>query len=331
MKLSMGRYLVVLSTLLLANCASSDDAAWPSIADTPPELLQSGKAGETAPPPAPEPPPPGEAAATLDTVAGRATALTARLGAYRDRFQQLNAGLAQQAGGLAPAGGLDSDGWSRAQAELTRFGQDVGDLGILRDDVAADAAEAGGLMADLAPLDPAALQPPLAGRAADVRGAVDRLIAGLGALDRDIAAAVQKWQDASARRAVALERAAPEAAAHDLEAAEPTRPVLRKPRPKRPAEPAAPTDSGDRFKGRQALVTLTFENPDLDFEPHLRALLDKVRAQYPDIAFDIETVGAPAAQLAKVRSILQSQDIPAQVYTTPPVGDAPPVIRLYPR
>ena len=105
------------------------------------------------------------------------------------------------------------------------------------------------------------------------------------------------------------------------------------PRPKPPVAALAsgPRDSGDRFKGRQPLVTLSFEDPNLEFETRLRGLVDKVRAQYPDIAFDIETIGAPPAQLGKVRGMLKELAIPNDVYVTPVKPGAAPAIRLYPR
>ena len=56
-----------------------------------------------------------------------------------------------------------------------------------------------------------------------------------------------------------------------------------------------------------------------------------MRAQYPDIAFDIETIGAPPAQLGKVRGMLKELAIPNDVYVTPVKPGAAPAIRLYPR
>jgi ABC-type glycerol-3-phosphate transport system substrate-binding protein len=78
-------------------------------------------------------------------------------------------------------------------------------------------------------------------------------------------------------------------------------------------------------------VTLTFDDPNLDFETRLRGLIDKVRAQYPDIAFDVENLGAAPEQLQKVRALLKSLDIPLALYNAPVPASGTPSIKLYPR
>jgi hypothetical protein len=336
----MSRCLVVLATLVLAGCESS--GSWPNLADVPPEVKPGFQQASTlAPPPAPAPPAtPTEAQAAMAKASTAVAGLGAKLDQHRNRFAQLRQDLDGRSALLdrdvAAGKGMSSDGWSKAQADLSRLNADVDTLRDLREDVGADAAAAAGLVADLEPVGRAALDEAPKRRLDTLRGAVDTVLAGLGSLDRDIGDAMARWQDRTSAQAGNLDRAPPPLAGSPSavdSAAEPARPEVRKPRPKPPVAALAsgPRDSGDRFKGRQPLVTLSFEDPNLEFETRLRGLVDKVRAQYPDIAFDIETIGAPPAQLGKVRGMLKELAIPNDVYVTPVKPGAAPAIRLYPR
>ena len=336
----MSRCLVVLSTLLLANCSFVNDAVWPSLANVPPEV-KPGFQQQPLVAPVPPPPAPGnaEALATVTKVSGNVTGLGARLEQHRNRFTQLQNDLGAQSdtltGEITAGRGGSSENWSQAQADLSRLNADVGTLSDLRDDVGADAAAAAGLVADLEPVTRSTLDDAAKQRLEAVRGAVDTVLAGLGSLDRDINTALTRWQGITSAQANSLNGVTPPggSVAASEPPAQPAKPQLRKPKPK-PAVDAlvtGPRDSGDRFKGRQPLVTLSFQDPSLDFEPKLRGLIDKVRAQYPDIAFDIETIGAAPADLGKVRALLKAQDIPNDVFVTPPKAGAAPAIKLYPR
>ncbi|MEN3975580.1 hypothetical protein [Emcibacter sp. SYSU 3D8] len=334
----MSRCLVVLAALILASCESG--GPWPNLADVPPEVKPGFQQASTLTPTPPPPASTDEAQAAMANAADAITDLGIRLDQRRDRFARLQRDLASQSGlldaDIAAGKGASADGWSKAQADLSRLNADVATLRDLRADVGADAAAGGGIVADLEPAGRAALDDAAKARLETLRTALDRVLAGLGALDRDIAEATARWQDKSSAQAATLDKAPPPLAGAQTAmepAAGPARPSVRKPRPKKPAaaQASAPRDSGDRFKGRQPLVTLTFEDPDLDFETRLRGLIDKVRAQYPDIAFDIETVGAPPAQLGKVRGMLKGLDIPSDVFVTPVTAGAVPAIKLYPR
>ncbi len=338
MPVPMSRCLVVLATLVLAGCESG--GSWPNLADVPPEVKPGFRQASTLTPPLPAPPAtPSEAQAALAKVSNAVTGLGVRFDQHRNRFAQLERDLNSQSGlldsDIAAGKGASSDDWSKAQADLSRLNADVGTLRDLRDDVGADAAAAGGLVADLEPVGRATLDDASKRQLEALRGSVDTVLAGLGSLDRDIGDAMTRWQDKTAAQAGRLDRAPPLAGASTAPApqAEPARPAIRKPKPKPPVATLAsgPRDSGDRFKGRQPLVTLTFADPNLEFETKLRGVVDKVRAQYPDIAFDVETIGAPPAQLGKVRGMLKSLDIPNDVFVTPANPGTAPAIKLYPR
>jgi hypothetical protein len=291
--------------------------------------------------PVPPPPAPGsaEALATVTKVSGAVTGLGARLEQHRNRFEQLQHDLGAQSdtltGEITAGKGGSAENWSQAQADLSRLNADVSTLSDLRDDVGADAAAAAGLVADLEPVTRSTLDDAAKQRLEAVRGAVDTVLGGLGSLDRDINTALTRWQGITSAQANSLNGVKPPggSVAASEPPAQPAKPVLRKPKPKPAADAlvTGPRDSGDRFKGRQPLVTLSFQDPSLDFEPKLRGLIDKVRAQYPDIAFDIETIGAAPADLGKVRALLKAQDIPNDVFVTPPKAGAAPAIKLYPR
>lgn len=337
MPFPLSRCLVVLTTIVLAGCESG--GSWPNLADVPPEVEPGFQNASTLTPP-PAPPPPataGEAQATMSTASGALTGLGARLDQHRARFAQLQQTLQGQSTALDAnaAAGASSDDWSKAQADLSRLNADVDMLRDLREDVAADAAAGAALLADLEPVTRAGLDADSRARLAGLQDRLDTVLSGLGALDREIGDARESWLARTSRLAAQFDRAPPPLAgiAAAPEPPEPARPRARKARPKPAAEAEAsgPRDSGDRFKGRQPLVTLTFDDPKLDFEARLSGLIDKVRAQYPDIAFDIETTGAAPDQLAKVRGMLKTRDIPSDVFVSPPGPGAPPTIKLYPR
>ncbi|MBI1179185.1 MAG: hypothetical protein GC201_01415 [Alphaproteobacteria bacterium] len=332
MTVQMGRWLVVLSTLLLANCSALNDANWPNLANTPPELQK--QAAAPAAPPAPPAPaiPAAQATATLDQASDTVASLASRLVQRRGRMDEIGASLQSEAASLQAAGAggsLPADDWSRAEADLSRLGDDIGALEALRGEVGGDAAAAGGVVADLQPLEAATLDAQTADRLQKLKGSLDGLLAGQGTLDRDIGAALERWRAVSGQQAARLQGLAP-AEASTEPPPQPSRPVIRKPATKPPSD-TGPRESGDRFKGRQPLVTLNFADPTIEFENRLRALIDKVRAQYPDIAFDIESTDAPAAALTKVRSILKSMQVPSEVFTAPRPAGAPPAIKLFPR
>lgn len=340
MPVPMSRCLVVLATLVLAGCESG--GSWPNLADVPAEVKPGFQQASTlTPPPAPAPPAtPSQAQAAMAKVSGSVAGLGAKLDQHRNRFAQLQRDLDSQSGRLdADIGagkGTSSDDWSKAQADLSRLSADVDGLRGLREDVGTDAAAAGGLVADLEPVGRATLDDASKRQLETLRGAVDTVLAGLGALDCDIGDAMARWQDKTTAQAGRLDRAPPPLAspsAAPQPSAPPALPTVRKPRSGPPVAALAsgPRESGDRFKGRQPLVTLSFEDPDLAFETKLRGVVDKVRAQYPDIAFDVETIGAPPAQLGKVRGMLKGLDIPNDVFVTPLKTGATPAIKLYPR
>ncbi|MEN3952026.1 hypothetical protein [Iodidimonas sp. SYSU 1G8] len=331
----MSRCLVVLSTLFLANC-SSQDVAWPNLADVPPVLKTDAAA--TATPPAPPTPSVAQADGVLDKASTGTAALASRLAQHESRLTMLKTDLARQAAAVTSAvdagRGADPDLWGKVQADISGLNQDIDTLREVRADVADDAAAGAGIVSDLRPLTQAPdLDAASAERTAAASEAINAVLARLGTLDREITDSLAEYERLSGSQAARLEGPAMSRPVVEPapEPAPAKRPALRKPRPKPQAEAAAPQDSGDRFKGRQPLVTLTFDDPNLDFETRLRGLIDKVRAQYPDIAFDVENLGAAPEQLQKVRAMLKSLDIPLALYNAPVPANGTPSIKLYPR
>ena len=194
------------------------------------------------------------------------------------------------------------------------------------------AADASSAARQLAVLDQtrtsAAEDVDLSARHSALQGDLNRLLAAIGRQDGAVSAASDRWEAFSTAQSNRLDLLEPPV--EEPEVTAPPAIVTPTRAPEAPAVAAGPRDSGDRFKGRQPLATLKFEDPDLAFEEQLRGLLSRVQAQYPDVAFDIESIGADQEKIDRVIALLTELDIPAEIYTAP-AEDAIPEIRLYPR
>ncbi|MFN3233437.1 MAG: hypothetical protein ACE363_14945 [Alphaproteobacteria bacterium] len=334
--------VTALAALTLTGCAFLEDAVWPSLSGDPgpaqetPSAYTDGEAIDLPLTDAERSARIETARATMDDVSEALRTLAARIPFHSDLFDRRRSTLGEQAAklsDLAARPGEDrADRWSRLQAELARLGQDLDGLSDERGDVAADAALGAGLLADLRTVDPVDLPPDDVQRRSLLVNDLEAILAALGQMDRSMGEAQTRWNNflaAQDSQIAALEppplNAAPEPAPAPRPAARPQEPQVT------PPGPVPPQDSGDRFKGRQPLVTLNFADPDLEFENQLRSLVDRVRAQYPDIAFDVETVAAPPGQLGALVTLLRELGVPADVYSTPADEFADPIIRLYPR
>jgi len=331
--------VVLVAALGLNGCSFLRDSVWPSLSGSPPPVEETapetGTAAETTQ--AAEDTRPAErieaARATMDTVTESLRTLAARVPFHSDQFDRRRTALGDQAKKLTELGLLpgeeEVDRWNRLQTNLSRLTSDLDSLRDERSDVAADTALGAALLGDLRSIDPAELDEQDGQRHSLLVNDLETVLAALGQMDRSMLEAEDRWNkflDAQGMRIAALE---PPPLASDMPP--PPQPATRPTEPQvTPPGPTPPRDSGDRFKGRQPLVTLNFADPNLDFEPRLRALVDRVRAQYPDIAFDVETLNAPPGQLGALVSLLRELGVPADVYSTPRVeGD--PMIRIYPR
>lgn len=327
--------------VMLGGCAFLSDAVWPSLTGAPPAAPAAPPA--TPPPPSQPPQTPAEVAqarkqidtqlAAVDDTLG---ALEARISFYDEQQIRLNSELSDHRGlleALNPEEAPDpAEAWGTLQIGLSRLDDDRNRLEALRGEVGADTARAAQQLAVLNGIDTApAVTPAQTTRASGLRQGITGLLAALGERDAALGHDMVRWQAFSDRQDARLTALTPQVD----EPAQPAAPPRRTPsppiaQPTSPA-PAVPLDSGDRFKGRQALATLNFADPDLAFESQLTGLLDRVQAQFPDVAFDVETVGADAGALARVLAVLAARDIASDVYQTPLDDGAAPEIRLYPR
>jgi hypothetical protein len=89
--------------------------------------------------------------------------------------------------------------------------------------------------------------------------------------------------------------------------------------------------SGDRFIGRKPLMSVNFTDPDIAYKDRLRALMQQVQAQYPDVALEIEVVGVDADEVGSVTALLDDIGIEASAYRTMLAPDAAPMLRFFPR
>jgi hypothetical protein len=330
------KVFVLSAALVMGGCSFVNDAVWPSLSGVPPQDPETGSTVDPADSSGePAAQVPLSQSATEDALAGVANAiapLQVRLALNDEQLERLDTALTAQAGTVAnldpSLSGDPVEAWGTLQMELSRLNNDLERLTRLRAEVAADAASAA---RQLAVLDQTrtsvAEDADLAARHASLQGDLNRLLAAIGRQDSAVGAAGDRWEAFSTAQSNRLDLLEP-----PLEEPEVTPPPVVTPTraPIAPVIAAGPRESGDRFKGRQPLATLKFEDPDLAFEEQLRGLLSRVQAQYPDVAFDIESSGADQDKIDRVIALLTELDIPAETYAAP-VGDAIPEIRLYPR
>ncbi len=333
--------VIVLAVLSLTGCAFLRDAVWPSLSgespsDGPPaDQYSSENAVDPVQAAAERNKRAAAARVTMDAVAEDLRALAARVPFHSDLFDTRRRTLGDQASKLSELGILPGEDaaerWNRLQTELSRLGSDLDGLGDERADVAADAASGAALLADLRTVDPADLEEADKERRNLLVNDLEAVLAALGQMDRSMGEAEDRWNRFLQAHDSQIAALQPPPLDVEDEPDDP-RPAVRPQEPQVTAPgPAPPRESGDRFKGRQPLVTLNFADPELEFEPQLRNLVDRVRAQYPDIAFDIETMNAPPGQLGALVTLLRELGVPADVYSTPGDEGTDPLIRLYPR
>jgi hypothetical protein len=338
--------LALVACLALGSCSFVNDAVWPSLSGTPPQDPAPAEVEETDgsdPSPAVQDQSITDIENALENVEAAIRPPRARVPFTTERLGQLDRELEDRARRFSFVDPMEStdpqEAWADLQIELSRFTSELERLEILRREVAADAALAA---EQLAVLENISGNPAIAGEGAadsladqhaSLQADVDTLLAALGRQNAAIGAVLERWETHALRQATRLDTLRP------------PEPVEAEPRPTRPTPaptPASPsTDdgetvsgplaSGERFKGRQPLATLNFADPNLAFEEQLRGLLARVKAQYPDVAFDVESVGASADTVARVEMLLAELDIPAATYSAQLAAGATPEVKLYPR
>lgn len=305
------------------------EAAWPSLTGEPPaeETPQAAPVIET--PVIAEGPPPSakEVEESLTRIERSLIGLAGRADLHGELFAHRQEGLAQMVRGftLPEDGPLSSEAWLDGQLMLSRLGITLSELGTVRGALAADAAKAVGHFAELGRLSRRGdLSKRHSTRLSGLRAVADTLLTRLGDLDTGMESDYERYDSFI------------KATTERIEAIRPTRLTIRLPDPKGKAtaqETAkqGPSESGDRFAGRKPLAVLSYPEGAPDPAPQLRALLEKVTPQYPDLAFDIETLDAPDDGLNVVLGLLKEFSVEATVYQGTRAAEDDPALKLYPR
>lgn len=315
--------------LLLSGCSFMNDAMWPSLTSEPP----AQEATQVAPVPqeavVDEGPPPSakEIDESLIRIERSLIGLSGRADLHGELFTHRQEGLAGLVRGftLREDGPLSSEDWLDAQLMLSRLGVSLSELGTVRGALAADAAKAVSHFAEIGRLS---RRSDLAKRhrapLGELRILADVVLTQLGELDGGMESDYARYD------------AFITATTQRIEAIRPTRLTIRLPEPKGKARKkedakSGPSESGDRFAGRKPLAVLTYPDDAPDPAPQLRDLLEKVTPQYPDLAFDIETLGAPEDGLKRVLGLLKEFGVEATVFQGALAPEEAPALKLYPR
>jgi hypothetical protein len=316
----------------LASCSFLNDAVWPSLTGEAPPETQEGQAAASS---IDEPP---ERAVLFDAEPFNATlsrserqlvAVASKLPDYAARLDGLQASLAARAIKVEnpPENPGESifDRWASAQIQLSRLNDDIVGLDILQEDVAQDAAAIAVAVAHLTALgqttdipDQEVVRLTRAGEQANA------VLVRVGLLQETLDTDQQRWRNYAQAQSdrIGVRQAGAAIEPGDFEP----------PKPSKALSTSAPLpSSGERFKGRKPLMSVNFSDPEVAYKDELADLVERVRTQYPDIAFDIEVVGEERVEVNSVIRLLDNMTIDAQAYRTLQLPEEPPMLRLFPR
>lgn len=316
--------------LFLPGCSFLNDALWPSLAGQEPEATQPVPVARAIEEPREESDPAIDVEPTLDAIEHNLVSLTGRVELHEELFQRRQDALVEMSRGFdfvdeAP---LSSDEWLDAQFHVSRLSAALIEFDSVRSALASDTGRAAAQFSNIRRLSNRTnLKPEHQGRLDQLGEAANVLISRLGDIDArmtDDFARYDAFVSATTRR---------------IEAAQPAKLVLEIPdTPSKPKaeeapepEPVGPQDSGDRFAGRKPLAVLRYPDVDSDPTPQLRALMDRVKAQYPDIAFDVESLDAPEAGVSAVVSVLDEFEVDSTLFIGVLGPNETPAVKLYPR
>lgn len=329
------RYAVIAAMAWsVAGCSFLNDAVWPTISGSqPPERPQTTQIGTTSTVPTPEVEQLFDAASfneALEGPVGIVRSVAAKEPDYRTRLDATQQRLASQAQRLQQAEGSQSgtgfDRWATAQIELTRLNDERVDLDILADDIAADSAAIATAVAQLTSLGQVEdIASDEATRLTNAGREANRVLVRLGTLHQAIKAEQDRW---AAFADAQTSRIGVRQAGAIIEPGEMTEPPKTSPQTSNGESLPA---SGDRFIGRKPLMSVNFTDPDIAYKDRLRALMQQVQAQYPDVALEIEVVGVDADEVGSVTALLDDIGIEASAYRTMLAPDAAPMLRFFPR
>ena len=316
--------------LLGPGCSFLNDALWPSLAGQEPEAGQPAPIAHTVEETEKEINPVFDIDKTLEAIEHGVISLTGRAELHEGLFQRQQHALVELSEGFefiddTP---LSSDDWLDAQLHVSRLSAALIEFDSVRSALASDTGRAAAQFSNIRRLSHQTnLTPERQKQIAQMEEASDILISRLGDIGARMTDSFSHYDifvSATTRR---IEAAQPPKLALET----PDLPSTLKPEKAPAPELAGPVISGDRFAGRKPLAVLQYPDADSNPTPQLRALIGKVRAQYPDIAFDVESLDAPEAGIAAVISLLDELVVDATVFLGMIGPNETPAIKLYPR
>lgn len=317
--------------LFLPGCSFLNDALWPSLAGQEPEATQPVPVERAVEEPQEEADATIDIEQSLDSIEHNLVSLTGRVELHEELFQRRQDALVEMSRGFdfvddAP---LSSDEWLDAQFHVSRLSAALIEFDSVRSALASDTGRAAAQFSNIRRLsNRTGLIPEHQTRLDQLGEAANVLISRLGDIDARMTEDFSRYD------------AFVSATTQRIEAAQPAKLVLEVPdTPSKPKaeeeapepEPLGPQNSGDRFAGRKPLAVLRYPDVDSDPTPQLRALMDRVKAQYPDIAFDLESLDAPEAGVGAVISVLDEFAVDATLFIGVLGPNETPTVKLYPR
>jgi hypothetical protein len=327
--------MVALACLAVSGCSFLNDAIWPTLSGAQPPQIDSGQAG-SGPEVTPAQPAPLFDGAPFNASLAQAVrplrSIDAKLPNYATRLSDTQAALAARAKRVESPPAIPDestfDRWASAQIELSRLNDDIVDLDILREDLARDAANIAVAVAQLTALGQVTDIPDDESQRLTGAGQqANAVLVRVGRLQQALAQDHQRWKDYAQAQ---TDRIGVRQAGTILEPSTPSTSDTASNTGTTQVVEAWPA-SGNRFKGRKPLMSVNLSDPEIAYKDELRDLMQRVQTQYPDIAFDIEVVGADRTEVDSVIQLLGGMTIEAQAFRTlQQPGDAP-IMRLFPR
>lgn len=316
--------------LVLPGCSFLNDALWPSLSGQEPSTTEPVAVAHAPEVPIEEADPSVDIGQSLDEIERNLVSLTGRVDLHEELFERRQATLVEMSRGFdfVDDTPLSSDEWLDAQLHVSRLSTALVELDTVRSALASDTGRAAAQFANIRRLSNATgFEPEQEILLGQLTEGANVLIGRLGDIDSRMADDYSRYDafvSATTRR---IEAAQPVKLVLEV----PDKPAKPKAEPAPEAAPKGPLVSGDRFAGRKPLAVLRYPDAESDPTPELRSLMDKVKAQYPDIAFDVETLDAPDAGVEAVVSLLDEFGIGTTLFIGERGPEETPAVKLYPR
>lgn len=316
--------------LVLPGCSFLNDALWPSLAGQEPGSSEPVPVAHAAEETKEEPDPTIDIEQALKTIEHSLVSLTGRVELHEELFERRQDALVEMSRGFdfVDDTPLSSDDWLDAQVHVSRLSAALIEFDSVRSALASDTGRAAAQFSSIRRLSSrTGLKPEQRTQLDQLSVAADVLISRLGDIDSRMAEDFSRYDSFVSATTRRIEAARPAKLTLEIPDTPPKSKAEEAPEP----APEGPLLSGDRFAGRKPLAVLRYPDATSDPTPELRALMDKVKAQYPDIAFDVETLGAPEAGVEAVISLLDEFAVGATVFVGDVSPEETPAVKLYPR